>query len=512
MNFEVLSKKLENIFNKYIDNPQVHSKINDYLDKQLPNAIEMYIERINRKDQLEKNSEIYIDKFLNNPEKQYFYIAQSNLFIFYNGIDYKPINEDEIWHTLLSDISIREELKPWKHKIKNLTIKKIREKRIINSIPESCTIQNIIQHFTPTLFKSKSEVKYFLILLGDNILKKETSEIHFARLEARNFILILTDHIQSFMKNTNPSSSIKFKYNNQNYEKCRFIYFNESIKIKSCWESFLKTNILNLVAVATHYSKQFKNAELFIQENCKNENITNAICYISKMNNNHLIDLFSSEWLEESNGEGEITWVEMYYLWKSFIKSYNLPIVPVFLKDLKLKLSEKFNYDKVNDSYKMITSSKLLYVKIFQEFWNTTIEEGDDEFEVSELWLLYLDWINSKNIKIKGINEEKIQFLIEHFSQKPIIDGKLISSIKCSLWDKQTEMENIIQQVKIDYNFYKEYDVSIYTLYKDYCSKILESDGKKTVSKKYFEKYITRIIPAEYIKDNQLLKAYWVNF
>jgi hypothetical protein len=192
MNFEVLSKKLENIFNKYIDKPHIHSKINDYLDKQLPNALEMYIERLNRKEQLEKNSEIYIDKFLNNPEKQYFYIRQSDLFIFYDGVDYKPINEDEIWHTLLSDISLREELKPWKHKIKNSVIKQIKEKRIINSIPESCTIQNIIQHLTPTLFKSKSEVKYFLILLGDNILKKETPEIHFARLEARNFVLILT--------------------------------------------------------------------------------------------------------------------------------------------------------------------------------------------------------------------------------------------------------------------------------------------------------------------------------
>ena len=512
MNFNVLSEKLKKIYDKYPNNPEVHIKINDYLDKQLPNALEIYIERLNRRKLLEKNSEMYIDKFLNNSEKQYFYISQSNLFIFYDGVNYKMINEDDIWHTLLSDISLREELKPWKHKIKNSVIKKIKNTSIINSIPESCTIQNIIQHFTPVLFKTKSEVKYFLTLLGDNILSKNIKEIHFARSESKDFILTLSDHIQSFINNIFPCSTIKFKYQNQEYEKCRFIYFNDSIRIKSCWESFLKSNTLNLIAVSTHYSRQFKNSELFIQEYCKSKNVKKTICYISKMNNDYLIKLFSSEWLEESNDEGVITWVEMYYLWKSFIKSLNLPIVPVFLKDLKCKLSENFNYDSVNDSYNMITSSKLLYVKQFQEFWKTTIEQGDDEFEVSELWLLYLDWISNKNNEFENINEEKMQFLIEHFSQKPIIDDKIVTFTKCKLWNKQREMDFILQQLKVDYNFYKEYDVPIYTLYKDYCSKILNINNKKTVSKKYFEKYITRIIPAEYIKDNQLLKEYWTNF
>ena len=37
------------------------------------------------------------------------------------------INEDTIWHILLSDISTKEELIPWKHKIKNLVIKQIKE-------------------------------------------------------------------------------------------------------------------------------------------------------------------------------------------------------------------------------------------------------------------------------------------------------------------------------------------------------------------------------------------------
>ena len=123
-----------------------------------------------------------------------------------------------------------------------------------------------------------------------------------------------------------------------------------------------------------------------------------------------------------------------------------------------------------------------------------------------------MNWLSQQNIKTQGVNEEKIHFLIEHFSKSPIIDKKTILNIKCNLWDKQEEMNEILNIVKVDLSFYQNEDIPIYNLYKNYCSKILESKTQKTVSKKYFEKYITRIIPAEYIKDNQLLKEYWTTF
>ena len=115
---------------KYKDQPEVLAKMEEYLNKQFPHALELFVSRINRKQNLEKQSKIYIDKFLNNPETQYFYVHQTDLFIFYNGENYAIINEDSIWHLLLSDISTKEELIPWKHKIKNLAIKHIKEKPI----------------------------------------------------------------------------------------------------------------------------------------------------------------------------------------------------------------------------------------------------------------------------------------------------------------------------------------------------------------------------------------------
>jgi len=513
MSLQNMSVSLSNLYEKYQEQPEVLAKMEEYLNKQFPHALELYINRINRKQNLEKQSNLYIDKFLSNPEQQYFYIQQSDLFIFYNGENYTIINEDTIWHILLSDISTKEELIPWKHKIKNLVIKQIKEKSLTMGIPESTTIQYVIQHLTPILFRSKSEVKYFLTLLGDNILKKPNTITQFARLESKDFLTCLHDHIQClFGLQCTPISSIKFKYHNQDFTDCRILKFNDSVKIRSCWDGFLKSHILDLIAVASHYSNQFQSAKNYIDAHCQNSEAIQSISYISTININNLVDKFVNEWLEPSNGSGEIKWVEMYYLWKSFIRNEcQFPIMPVYIKNLKHALSSKITYNEALDLYTMVTSAKLTYVKTFQTFWEQSISEGADEFEVSELWSLYYNWMCAKNAKVTGINEEKMRFLIEHFAGSPIT-GKYVTDIKCSLWDKQAEMEDIINQLKVDYNFCQEEDISIFKLYKDYCKKILDSPSKRTVSKKYFEKYISKIIPSEYINDNRLLKEYWTEF
>jgi len=513
MSLPTMCSKIEILFNKYTDQPEVQNKMEEYMDKQFPRALELFVERITRKQNLEKCSQIYIYKFLNNPIQQYFYIQHQGLFIFYNGENYISISEDIIWHTLLSDISTREQLIPWKHKVKNIIIKKIKETSITSSIPESCTIQQVIQHLTPVLFRSKSEAKYFLTLLGDNILNKSSNKTHFSRVESKDFLTCLRDHIQCiFGPSCFPTNNIKYKYYTQDYKDCRIMSFNESVKIRSCWDSFIKSHILDIIAVASHYSNQFQNVDNYLTIHCQNTEEINSITRLSSTTSEKLIDHFVNTWLEPSSDCGEIEWVEMYYLWKSFIRSEcNLPIMPIHIKHVKMALSSKIKYIESRDLYSMVTSSKLSYVKTFQEFWKETITEGDDEFEISELWSLYLIWMNDKNAKVTGINDEKMRFLVEHFAGSSVV-GNFVTSVKCNLWDKQAEMDDIITQLKVDYDFCQEEDISIYKLYVDYCKRILEMTDKRTVSKKYFEKYIAKIIPSEYIKDNHLLKEYWTHF
>ena len=55
-------------------------------------------------------------------------------------------------------------------------IRTIKARSPLTAIPESYTIQHTINLFIPNLFSSKYSAKYFLTLLGDNILNKNSPE------------------------------------------------------------------------------------------------------------------------------------------------------------------------------------------------------------------------------------------------------------------------------------------------------------------------------------------------
>ena len=71
---------------------------------------------------------IYIEAFFSDPATQFYYVSPSNIFIHYTNGHYKIVSEDEIWHTILSDISSKKVLVDWKYKVKTRIIKLIRER------------------------------------------------------------------------------------------------------------------------------------------------------------------------------------------------------------------------------------------------------------------------------------------------------------------------------------------------------------------------------------------------
>ena len=511
-NISEIKQTLYSLIDNYKDNNLVLEKINEYLHKQLPKSLELFIERQNRKEELEKISKQYIDDFLDSQINQYFYIASKQLFIYYNGETYIKISEDTLWHTILSDLSTKSELVPWKHKIKNQIVKKVKkEKSILSTIPESSTIQYIIQNLTPLLFKTKEEVKYFLSILGDAILRKQNNLTYFVTQESNHFLKMLNDHIDC---NINIQylnhCDIKTKFFQHDFKLVRFLTFNASVKIHTCWSHFLKKNILDIIAVSCHYSNVFKSADNYIKKHCKQKKIQNSVLFLDKFNPETLVQKFIKQTLVKKK-DVHTKWMDIYYLWKEYlIQDTNLTVHPLLMKDFKGILKNKLKYDAETDRYLNITSPKLSYVKHFQMFWQETVTKGDDEFELSEMLIIYLEWLqeNELNEEKENIDEEKMKFLINHFSSFKL-EGKIIKNIKCSLWNKQEDMNEVINQLKIDYNFYQVEDMPIYKLYKDYCEKTLESKHQKICSKNYFTNYLSKIIPSQFLQSNKLKKEYW---
>ena len=89
-------------------------------------------------------------------------------------------------------------------------MKRIKQNNLLDSIPESDTIQRILSLLSD-IFNSKDEVKYFLTILGDNILKKNTNLIHIMDYNIKEFIDNINQYCQAII-GCNCTNTIKYKF------------------------------------------------------------------------------------------------------------------------------------------------------------------------------------------------------------------------------------------------------------------------------------------------------------
>lgn len=148
----------------------------------------------------------------------------------YHNNTYKIINEDEIEHEIRTTITDQQnaELSTWKYKIKNQIIKKIKERDLLTSIPESETIQCVLNALTPFVFKNKDSAKYFLTVIGDILLKKNT-HTYFISTKAKQFISELGEESYALFGTSNMMNHFKFKFYEHKYEECRLINIVDNV-------------------------------------------------------------------------------------------------------------------------------------------------------------------------------------------------------------------------------------------------------------------------------------------
>jgi hypothetical protein len=105
----------------------------------------------------------------------YYYNSTTNLYVEYTN-NYKFINENNMLHSILTFISKYQDIylltSNQKQALKTKIQKKIKERSIYDTIPESITLQNLISFLYPNIFIERNIAKYFMITLGDIILKK----------------------------------------------------------------------------------------------------------------------------------------------------------------------------------------------------------------------------------------------------------------------------------------------------------------------------------------------------
>jgi hypothetical protein len=525
---------IQDLFKKYEDNEymlqRIHNHVVNYLPSVLDNELKNHEKRINRNMYLTNEQQIFIQVFLN--KNQYYYLPNNNCFYEYNGKNYYIIKDDDIIHKLLSNISKERVLLQWKHKTKFNILKQIKERSLFTTIPETDTIQNVLNILYPYIFTSKNQAKYFLTILGDNILKKNQSLIFLANSKIKK-LLTEIDTVSYFSIGfTNITNNFIVKYHeNHSYDNCRLIKVNENSSI-DIWKETLIKNGLDLICVATHYSNRYENSDNYLNTKA-DEELKNYAYYLKNIPQQEIISNFCSKCFQTTNNNTtdndneinnnnitKIEWKNVHFIWKQFISSLSLPNM-IYSNTLKNLLKETFSYDEITDSFINITSKYLPIESDFIKFWEKTIVIDDqnsfleEELEVDELCMLFKNWVkqqNEENLLSNGnISEENVVKILKHFFPNvEIIEDKYVLNISCTMWNKT---KDIIKSFEFIKNELKKNEIvalisfdDAYNYYVIFCN---SKSYKFIISKRYFEKYLYSKI-SDHIVYEKFIETDWL--
>ena len=504
---------VDKYFQIYKDNDYMLQRIYNHIVINLPNTLENeaknYEKRINLNSYLSEEQQVFMQVFLS--KNNYYYLPNNGFFYEYNGKDYLIVREDEIIHKLLSSISKDRILLQWKHKTKMNVIKQIKERNLFSSIPETDTIQNVLNVLYPSIFLSKSAAKYFLTIIGDNILKKNTNLIFLVTSKMKALLNELEAVSISSIGNDNTSFRFITKYHeNHNFENLRLIKINENFS-QDYWREMLKKIGLNLLCVAAHYSNRYENSDKFLSMKT-DEELSNYAYTLKNITQNDIVNKFVNECLDKTTDEYKIEWKNLHFVWKQFLSNSGMPNV-IFSTTLKNLLCESLNYDKETDSFIGVTSKYLPFYKDFLSFWESTItttntNDFENELEIDEICSLFKLWTKSKTV----LSEEYILKILKYFFPTiEIAEDKFVLNITSNLWDKISDINNSLPYIK---NYIKtEHKLSlvsfddIYSYYQNYCT---INSIKFVVSKRYFEKYLYHKF-VDYIVYEKFIKVEWIN-
>ena len=503
---------VEKLYEKYKDNEYMLQRIYNHISLYLPNTLDNeaknHERRHNLNTYLSEEQQIFIQIFLS--KNNYYYLPSNNFYYKYNGKDYFIVKEDEIIHKLLSTISKERVLLQWKHKTKMNIIKQIKDRNLFTSTPETDTIQNILNALYPSIFSSKNTAKYFLTIIGDNILKKNNDLIFIISPKMKQFLDELDVVATSSIGNNNISFKFVTKYHeNHSFNNSRLIRINENYS-NEYWREILKKIGLNLLCVAVHYSNRYNSSDNFLNTG-GDEELNNYVFTLKNTTQTDLVNKFMDEYIEKTTNEYKVEWKNIHFIWKQFLSSYNLPNV-IFSTSLKSFLKTSIEFDEESDSFIGITSKHLPLYKNFIDFWNTTItstnsQEFENEIEIDEISSLFKLWCKNKIT----LSEENIIKILKHFFAYEIIEDKYILNITSSIWNKISDIENSLSFIKEQ--IIKEHNLSlisfddIYNYYKSFC---INNSFKFIVSKKYFEKYLYYKL-SDYVVYEKFIKVEWVN-
>jgi hypothetical protein len=518
---------VKELYEKYHDNEYMKQRLHFHLTSLLPSALETesknHEKRLLRNDFLTQEHQQFIQVFLS--ENQYYYLPNNNCFYFYDGKTYSAVKEDIIQHQLLMTISKDKTLMQWKFRTKINVIKQIKDRHLFKSIPESDTIQNVLSLLHPAIFSDKNQAKYFLTIIGDNILKKNNDLIFLIKPKTKKLLVDIDNIAYIYTGFSNVTNNFITKYHeNYNYDNCRLLKMSDSLSI-DIWRNMLTKFGIDFICVAAHYSQRFENSDNFIHNVVNDENLKSYSLFLKYNKQIDIFEKFCNFSIQScdqtvdniSKSKLFISWKNMHYIWKLFISHFSLPSV-IYLNPLKTLLKERYSYDEATDTFYNVTSKYLPCVSDFIQFWENTIilSSNDNEFELDELCVFFKKWANENSqlsLSNGTITETDVLKILNHFFPTiEVIENKYILGISCNMWDKNADIYGELLSLKEHYHtkslFEDNHTLIAFDEAYDFYFHKNKPTSKYIVSKRYFEKYLYSNM-SNYIQYEKFISSSW---
>lgn len=442
---------LNSLLAKYQDDPYMLSKLNAYMTN-LPAVLEnIHSSRI-RKQALAST----IDELVAQLSQGFYYLA--GRFVVFNET-YSFITKDDVLHELYRRMTGLS-LPCSKHHLCQHIMARIRRTPFYEACEPTRALQRAVVRTLCTLFASKALAKYFSVILGDILLNKK-GLIYFISSSFKPFLADLEPKLPGTCR----LDCFKHKYHEHTYVKSRVIP-------EGCKGGLYTGSILDLVSVAVWYSRKYGTADKYADK------MVHAPMVFTLRDNTPLtlVHVFLGKYTSPALGK-TVPFKNVYYMWRHFLRSMSLPCV-IAKHNLKHIMKEEgIIEDDICINIDIVGRANIFN---FEQFWDQCIQPcPTNEFTLSELVAVYNNWCDTRSLYIS--EEECLAWGRKTHSW----DTEVIP-IRCSLWDKASDIENALEVFKYDPSHCEDLGAK-YAFYRAYTGRI----SKFIVTFEYFKKYVT---------------------
>ncbi len=372
---DFFTKVLVEINLKYGTNQYVMGRLQHYINNLptlLENDLRQYEQRIERNDELTNELELFKKSFF--VVNKYYYLPINNTFYEYDNKTYSVVSEDNILHNLLSTINNEGKLTQWKYKTKSIILREIKERHLFNSIPESYTIEKVTNLLQELLFVNKEEAKYFLTIIGDGLLKKQTNNMYFVSSNVKEFLNYFNELLFAITHSYSYNSNFISRYHNvHDITNYRLIPEKDSIILMTDFNKIIDKYYIDLLCVATYFSKMYESAENYIINETK-DSLHNYVMYFKNKTITNIVEDFIRICITKLDNNDKdsdlsnyyISWRNMLKIWDKYLNAINIPNFIRYenLKDiLKTMLNTSYHINEGDEQVFIGITSKYLSTK-----------------------------------------------------------------------------------------------------------------------------------------------------